>query len=112
MYFYKGFNENVCTFAVSGGINAGHPVQLCANNTVSAANDGGKFHGVALLCRNDAVSVQLTGYVELPFTGSQPNVGLISLVADGNGGVKVSDAGCEYLVVNVDTENKTVGFML
>ena len=112
MYFYKGFNENVCTFASSGGVAAGQPVQVCANYTVTTAPENGEFHGVAIISRNDAVSVQLTGYVELPYSGTAPAVGTVALAADGNGGVMASSDGKEYLVINVDTINKTIGFML
>ena len=112
MYFYKGFNENVCTFKASGDIPNGYPVVLCDNHTVTAAGDGVAFHGVAVAGRNGAVSVQLTGYVELPYSGSTPGVGTNSLVADGNGGVKISTGGSQHLVVCVDENAGTVGVII
>ena len=111
MYYYKGFNENICTFETSGNIEAGHPVSLCENCTVKATDNGEEFHGIAVSCRNGAASVQLTGYAELPYTGSAPQVGVVVLAADGNGGVTINENGKKVLIVNVDTEKAIVGII-
>ncbi len=112
MYFYKGFNENVCTFKASGNIAAGQPVTLCDNCTVLASLENTEFHGVAVSYRNGAAAVQLTGYVELPYSGTAPGIGTTALVADGNGGVMMGEAGKKVLVISVDTVSETVGIIL
>ena len=112
MYYYKGFNENICTFAISGNIIAGQPVVICDNCTVRAAADGEDFCGIVSNTRNGAASVQLTGYVELPYSGEAPAVGKATFVADGNGGVKVGTSGSQLLVVAVDTASAKVGVIL
>ncbi len=112
MYFYKGFNENICTFETSGQVEAGQPVSVCENCTVKATENGMEFHGVAVNSRNGAASVQLTGYVELPYTGSAIQVGMVSLAADGQGGVVLNENGKKVLAVSVDTEKAIVGIIL
>jgi hypothetical protein len=46
------------------------------------------------------------------YTGSAPALGWSGLAADGSGGVKTSETGREYLVVDVDTDAQTVTFAL
>ena len=112
MYYYKGFNENVSTFKSSGDVPAGAPVIVCDNHTVCAAPADTAFHGVAVAGRNGAVSVQLTGYVELPYSDATPGVGYNSLVSDGNGGIKLGSNGTKALIISVDTTNAIVGAIL
>ena len=108
MYSYKGFNENVCTFALSGNAVAGAIATVCDNCTVKAAEAGEKFCGVITNLRNGAAAVQLTGYAELNFTGSI-NLGFGSFVANGEGGITPAEDGVKLLVVNVDADAKKVG---
>ncbi|MEA4946652.1 MAG: hypothetical protein VB058_03705 [Oscillospiraceae bacterium] len=57
-------------------------------------------------------TVKLDGFVTVPYTGAAPAVGFSALSADAAGGVRVNAAGREYLVLEVDTAAKTVGFIL
>jgi len=106
---FNGVGERVATF-VSANETRGVPVKVTANGTVSACSDGDKFCGVALAVRNGMNSVQLGGYLELPYSGTAPGFGPVKLAADGAGGVKTSSSGQECLVVFVGTD--TVGFIL
>lgn len=109
MYSYKGFNENVCTFAVSGNVVAGSIVNICDNCTVKAAEAGEDFCGVVTNTRNGAAAVQLTGYAELTYSGEGVNVGFGTFAADGNGGIAAAEDGVKLLVVCVDADTKKVG---
>ena len=86
----KGFCENVLTLKAASGLEAGVPVAVSANDTVSAAGADAKFCGV---------SVNVSG-------------GYAALASDGAGGVKASTKGNTYLVLSVNTTAKTVSFML
>ena len=107
---FQGFHENVATFA--GDLPAGRPVKLSASGTVSACASDNVFCGVSGGGRDGYLSVQLTGYVCLPYSGTAPTAGYGKLVADSNGGVKTGASGREHLILTVDTVHKTVGFIL
>ena len=107
----KGFNENVLTLKAASGLTAGVPVSMSENDTVAAATE--VFCGVSVSVSGNYAGVQLTGMVTLPYTGTTaPAVGYAALIADGAGGVKADSKGRSYLVVNVDSTNKKVSFML
>ena len=112
MYTLKGFNENICTFKAEGNITPGHPVSLCDSFKVIASGENHDFHGIAVNCRNGAVAVQLTGYVEVPYSGQIPGIGRIRLAADGNGNVIFSENGSSYLVVSADETTGMLGIIL
>ena len=109
---FNGFNENAVTFLRDGEIEAGAPVTVTANGTVSPAEDGDILCGVAAAADGDCVTVQLTGYVKLAYTGDAPAVGYTALSCDGEGGVACDEDGKSYLVIDVDTVAGTVGFIL
>lgn len=108
----KGYGENTATFRTEGVVSASHAVKMADNLTVEPCNAGDAFIGTAVNVNNEYASVQLDGYVTLTYTGTAPVVGYCSLVADGNGGIKVADGGREYLVTDVNTENNTAGIIL
>ena len=62
----------------------------------------------------DACSVQLRGFVTLPYSGTTaPSLGYNALEADGAGGVKVGESSArERLVVEVDATAGKVTFLL
>ena len=111
MYSFNGYNATHLTFAVSGDITPNHPVKLSDSEVVSVAAKNDAFCGVATTVRNGAASVQLGGYIELPFTGTARAVGKSTLAADGNGGVTVSENGTQALIIKIDTANKICGFI-
>ena len=110
---FNGFNEKVLTFECDTEINAGTPVKLTANGKVGVCAAGDRFVGIALGSRGGYASVLVEGYVTLHYTGTAPTVNHTKLVADGNGGVKVDAAnGSEVVAVDVDTTEKTIGFIM
>ena len=109
---FQGIKEQAATF-LSDNKLTGVPVSVTANGTVAACSDGGHLAGVAISTGNGMNTVQLAGYVELPYSGTTaPTLGLNTLVGDGDGGVKVASAGRSCLVVQLDTSAKRVGLFL
>ena len=91
------------------------PNQLCcmhSNNIVKSCSDNSPIHGQVVAVRSGVASVVVRGFITAGYSGTAPTVGFCPLVAYNNKSVKVSDGAKEYLVVNVDTTNKTVCFML
>lgn len=110
---FNGLMDEVATFKADTEIGKGYPVKVSANDTVAVAAPGIPFCGVAVGHASGLQSVQLKGYVELPYTSTAPTLGFCSLVANGTGGVKVDTTnGRSYLVVNVDTVGGKVGIIL
>lgn len=110
---FNGFNEKVLTFECDTEINAGTPVKITANGKVSVCAAGDRFIGIALGSRGGYASVMVGGYVTLHYTSTAPTTNYAKLVADGNGGVKVDATnGTEVVAISVDTNEKTIGFIM
>lgn len=112
-FCYNGIDEKMVTLPYGTGI-AGQPVGISEGETQAAALDKA-FFGVLQTVRGKAAGVQFGGYVELPFSGVQdPQAPWCRLTADGNGGVRFSTAADipMYRVISIDSEKKTVRFML
>ena len=111
---FEGIGENVVTFynSKSAAAVAGAPVKMSGNGEVSLCADGDRFFGAALACDADFAAIQTDGYIELSYTGAAPTIGFAKLVSNGAGGVNTAEAGGEFMVVDVDTVSKTIGFML
>ncbi|MEG0777242.1 MAG: hypothetical protein RR147_00935 [Oscillospiraceae bacterium] len=112
---FEGIGENVVTFynkAAAGSAVVGAPVKMTGNGEVGVCVDGDKFIGLAIACDAGLAAVQTEGYVQMKYSGVAPTIGFGILVGDGAGKVKSAAAGREYLVVDVDTANTSVGFML
>ena len=111
---FVGIDENIVTFYNSKdkGAEPGTPVRMSAACEAAKCVDGERFFGVAVAGDTEFVAVQIKGYVEMGFTGTAPGIGFCKLAANGAGGVRTADAGGEFLIVDVDTTNGVVGFML
>lgn len=109
---FSGFNEKSTTFNCTQDVVAGKAVKVTENGTVSLCTSGDAFCGVVTDVRGDCATVQLTGYIRMPYSGATPTLGYTALVADGNGAVTVSEGGKTYLVTDIDTTDSTIGFML
>ena len=78
---------------------------MTGNGTVGPCGEGDAFCGVAGMPRAGVAGVQVGGFVKVP--ASMPlSVGMVSLVADGKGGVKAGN-GITVLVAEVDTAKNT-----
>lgn len=111
MISFIGFHENMLTFNAAEDVSVGAPVMISDNSTVAAGTDGAAFCGVARSVRGGLASVQMSGYMQLPYSGTAPALGVTQLACDGNGGVKAA-SGRTAVVVDIDTANAAVGFIL
>lgn len=121
---YEGIGQWAATFAC-GQVTEGEMVKISGNGAVSTCAAGDGFCGQVLSVGRDggACAVALGGMVTAPYSGdAAPALGWCGLTADGDGGVQAADdegAGAKsgttsrsYLVVDVDTNGKTVTFAL
>ncbi len=106
---FKGYGENVVTFEIDGSITDGAPVMVSDSGKVKAAS--GAFCGVCVSQRGGYAAVQLNGYAKLPY-GTAPSVGYAKLSASAGKVNKDDTNGREYLVVDINTTDKTVGVIL
>lgn len=112
---FKGWREQAAAFETEQELQKGHVVKISGNGQVSNCEDGGKFAGMVISCREGLAAVQLQGYAEVRYTGTAPTPGYQALCADGKGGVKVvsgSETGRDLLILTVDEVSKTVGVVL
>lgn len=103
-----GFNEGYITLYVAEGTQKDSVVTVVDGNTCGNCSEGGKFCGILKGIRNNIGSVQVKGYAEIKYSGTAPALGVTSLVADGNGGVKASSSGVSVIVTEVNEETQTV----
>ncbi|MGN0537655.1 MAG: hypothetical protein ACI4M3_06730 [Acutalibacteraceae bacterium] len=108
---FDGYGEKLLTFECTESVKAGDLVKIVGSETVGVCSSGDKFIGVCKTVRDGFASVQLSGYIELPYSDSI-TVGNAVLTADGSGGVKISESGTSYWVIAVDTVNKTAGILM
>lgn len=112
---FGGIGELAVTFKTSGTVKKGDPVKIAENGAVATCSAADRFCGVALDVAADGyATIQLEGYVTMTYSGSgAPTLGYCKLEAAADSTVAVSTgAGGEYLVVDVDTTAKTVGFYM
>ena len=111
---YEGIGQWAATFACSS-VSVGQVVKVSSNGTVSACSAEDAFGGMVLAVSRggDACTVALGGMVTADYSGeSAPTVGWCTLSADGTGGVAADEDGRAYLVVDVNTTDKTVTFVM
>lgn len=111
MISFTGFHENMVTFNCDDTVVVGAPVSVNGNAAVTKSASGAAFCGIARSVREGCASVQMGGYMRLPYTGTAPSFGVTNIAADGNGGIK-SGTGRTVVVVEVDTAAMECGFIL
>lgn len=111
---FDGMKENMVTFEADTGLTTHTLCKMTGNGKVGNCLENDRFCGRVISQRTGFASVQIDGYIKAAYTGeTAPAPGYQKLNADGNGGVKVNaEATKDYLVLDVDTTNKIVGFML
>ena len=100
---FEDIGHMSATFAAASG-EAGQVVKVVDNGAVAPCEEGEAFCGVLEGVRKGFAAVQLHGFVTLPYTGSAPALCYNTLVANGNGGIKIGSSGKDCLVVSVDTD--------
>lgn len=111
---YRGFNSSALTFKSEEEFTKNTPVGIDTDGDCVIPEEGDAFIGVCVSVRGELITAQMEGYVELKYSGDAPECGWVRLCADGEGGVAVSESedGPLYRVIEVDTDSKTVGFIL
>ncbi len=109
---FEGFDEKVLTFNTSEDLESGTLVKLSGNGTVTACGEDDGFIGVVIDKRKNICSVQVGGFVTLPYEGAAPGLNYQTLCAASEGAVTAGESGRQYLVTAVDSEAGTVGIIL
>ncbi len=113
MISFQSIAEEYVTFLAEESAQEGTVCKITADASVGACASGDAFCGVCGAIRGGHAGVKLHGYARLPYSGAAPQLGYTLLAADGTGGVKASESGeRSCLVVEVDSEGKTVGLFL
>lgn len=115
MYSYNGIGEVDITLK-NKGMSPGCVSKVGANDAGYWCDNGDVFHGVCLWERDGNATMQVRGFIKMPYSGATaPTVGYCELVADGNGYVKAYSGisgNVPRLVVAVDTTEHYVTFLL
>lgn len=113
---YQGIGEWCATLKCGAGVSEDTVIKVGADGAAARCGAEDAFCGVVRSVARDgkACSVQLGGIVRLRYSGdTAPAAGYSKLTADGTGGVSVNAAkGREYLILNVDSMEKTVDIKL
>ena len=100
---YEAIGQVVVTCQAEENVLEGQVVKMSGNDTVAPCAAGDAFCGVAGDVAEDGfVAVQVKGFVTVPCADSTVAAGCMSLVADGNGGVKAGGDGNKILIMNVE----------
>ena len=109
---FAGIGQWCATFAAAEA-EEGSVVKISAPGTVAPCGAGEPFCGVVVCGGEDACTVQLGGFVTVPYSGATaPDVGLAVLAGDGDGGVAVAEEGVSCWVADKDETAKTVTILL
>lgn len=108
----NGFDTKEATLLTGKNIEAGMALTLenSSKGKIPAADE--HFCCVCTVERGIYLTVVLRGHTTVRYSGTDPVIGYNKLAADGNGYVKVSDAGRLILVTDVDKVNKTIDIIL
>lgn len=111
---YNGFNSKVMTFAAGENCKVGNPVTISEDGDVVIPNINNRFIGVCTSLRNGIAGVQVEGYIEMPFTGTAPKMGVNRLTIGSHGEIVAGDNDNSefYKILKVDVDNKIIGFIL
>ena len=93
---FEGIGQWCATF--EGGVTEGHVVKVDSGGGAAECEAGDAFCGAAAYVRGDTCTVQLGGFVTVPYSGSAPALGYTALTADGKGGVQAAASGGQAAV--------------
>lgn len=114
---YGGIGADYPTFKsdLTVGLDEDSVVSISADMTVDIPVDDSSFFGVVKVIdpEDKIATVQVAGFAVVAYSGDPPTAGIERLASDGTGGVKIGvGVGFFYQVVNVDTVNSLVTFLL
>lgn len=100
---FNGYGENAATFIADSTLTqAGVPVKISADGTVSPCSANEIICGICLEVRNGYAVVQLSGYARVNTTAKLA-LGYTKVAAAANGKVAANTSGREVLVVESRT---------
>lgn len=111
MFKYDGIGQVVIT-VFTEDTSLGKAVALVDSGVMLPGEAETEFHGYCQHVKNNAAAVVVSGVVTAGYTGDAPTVGFCQMVSDGAGGVKLGTSVKDRLVLAVDSDNKSVTFMI
>lgn len=109
---FKGFNEQVITFATETELEVGTLVKMSSSATVEKCKGNDLFIGVVVSSNGNIVAVQVCGYISVPYSGTAPALGITALSAADEKTVATDGNGRTVTVIELDETNKTAGILL
>ena len=106
MISFEGIGEVMATIYMTDSVEVGKVVRSLENDWVRGCSDGDLFCGVAVKRNGYVGSMQVKGFVRVPYTGDL-KLGWKFLVANDGGGVREGTDGVRALVIQVDEDNGT-----
>ena len=105
---FEGIGQVAATFAAAEGVAAGMAVALTADSTVGMGKAGDAPCGKVLSVKNGMAAVQISGMMQLAYSGTAPTVGMGTVALDGSGKIKtVTSGGMSCMIVSVNTGDST-----
>ena len=109
---FDSIGQQCVTTAAATSLVTGAVCKFTGNGTVAACADGDPIHGFVENIRGKNATVTVRGFVTAAYSGTAPTVGWCALAGAASNKVKVLTGAKEYLVVNVNTTENTVTFLL
>jgi hypothetical protein len=113
---FDGIGEQAATFSNKrdAGAKQGSPAKMSGNGEVSACADNDRFFGICLSEKDGFAAIQTHGFITVSYTGPAGTIGYGRLAAGTGGAVKfvAGTVGSEYLIVDVNTSENKVSFIL
>ena len=107
-FSFEGIGQVAATFAAADVVQPGMAVALTADSTVGLGKAGDALCGVALSVKGGMAAVQVSGMVEVGWSGTAPAIGMGTVAVDGTGKIKtVTSGGVNCLIVSVNTGDST-----
>ena len=104
---FEGIGQVAATFAANEGIEAGMAVTLTADSTVGTGKAGNAPCGKVLSIKNGMAAVQISGMMQVGYSGTAPAIGMGTIAVDGSGKIKTTADGMNCMIVSVNTADGT-----
>ena len=109
---YEGIGNYSITAEVDKTVKNGYACAIRTDKRAYVADDDENILGIVNAIRENHANVVISGVVTAAYSGTAPTVGNSCLRGDGSGKVTVNAAGENYRILSVDTNKKTVTFIL
>lgn len=110
--FIDGIGEVSMTLHCDPDFPVGSPCYMDGDNYIEPCTVDAEFFGIVERVEGSLAAVTVRGIAEVPFSGTFPGYGSVSLAADGQGGVHTYADGKKYTVLSADQTKKTIKIFL